>query len=790
MELFVDWKNLQFGDSVDLVLKVLVAGSNKLWCSTVNLPSRNLVLMGDFNPPAIGSMVTLISGKVVDLQEPIKIEVGASSSLFPLTACGESSLGQVVELCSGAGFFSSVAKELGLSVVVGVDQNPRWRSLFLSLHEDSTFVNGTCGDPTLVSRLFGLGAAHSILIAGVSCQPHSVGGDARGFQDPRALCLPAVLRTTWLLQCPVTILECVPGVLKDRDFQGLLRAFCQSTGAVLSQSVLQLANSWCSFRERWFGILTAPCFGEIKIPSMPFCENFQKVRQVMPSLIQMSSRDFEQIHLTLYELSKFYSFAHGGIESHFLQGDMTLPTALHSAANQLYPCRCGCRRPFTLERLQARGLFGTLVPLNSQIRHENQMLQDCRYLHPSEMLLLNGGLVGFDAGDDLRLTISAIGQAVSPLQGLWVLSHVAQRVQTFLGIHPISPVECFDRYVAKILAARDHLWGSSLPVPLPTPACQHDVEMVDDIENQTLKFRVGATSTVGQFQQCHHEFTGRHSSSLHVFCGDVLLGPSDFLVGKAHLHFGFFPEVSNENEESPLPCPCAELPSFSDSIVVSPTAPFTVVEHPFEVDTNPSPDAIAQLSAQELIGLMQPHAQSLEAVQALLSQQISKVTRCSILDNQLGSWADDELRFFLQQQVVHFSDQAVVMWDPLILSNAVRFGAFEAVKSLASSLISPSLVITAVLVDAHWYPIVWRWCDSELLAFTCGHAFGRSLAVSKIHQVVSEALECDCHPVQFQMLDFAVNDFCGAMAIAFCDFCLSGERNPLRADIGPPLVSW
>ena len=108
MELFVDWKNLQFGDSVDLVLKVLVAGSNKLWCSTVNLPSRNLVLMGDFNPPAIGSMVTLISGKVVDLQEPIKIEVGASSSLFPLTACGESSLGQVVELCSGAGFFSSV----------------------------------------------------------------------------------------------------------------------------------------------------------------------------------------------------------------------------------------------------------------------------------------------------------------------------------------------------------------------------------------------------------------------------------------------------------------------------------------------------------------------------------------------------------------------------------------------------------------------------------------------------------------------------------------------------------
>ena len=55
------------------------------------------------------------------------------------------------------------------------------------------------------------------------------------------------------------------------------------------------------------------------------------------------------------------------------------------------------------------------------------------------------------------------------------------------------------------------------------------------------------------------------------------------------------------------------------------------------------------------------------------------------------------------------------------------------------------------LVDEHWYPIVWKWIDGELQAFTCGHAFGRSLAVSKLHQLMSckrcfESLSSTRHP--------------------------------------------
>ena len=112
MDIFVDWKNLQYGDTVDLVLKILVASPNKLWCSTVNHPVKNVVLLGDFGSDLKGSMVTLVSGKVVDLQHPVKIEVGVSSGFFQLGTCCDSSLGQIVELCCGAGFFSSVGKEI------------------------------------------------------------------------------------------------------------------------------------------------------------------------------------------------------------------------------------------------------------------------------------------------------------------------------------------------------------------------------------------------------------------------------------------------------------------------------------------------------------------------------------------------------------------------------------------------------------------------------------------------------------------------------------------------------
>ena len=99
------------------------------------------------------------------------------------------------------------------SVVAGVDTNSRWEPLFRALHSSSSsFLHGSCGDFAVVQKLLSLGGLHSIVLSGVSCQPFSVGGDRRGLKDPRSISLPHTLRTAWLLQAPVVVLECTPEI--------------------------------------------------------------------------------------------------------------------------------------------------------------------------------------------------------------------------------------------------------------------------------------------------------------------------------------------------------------------------------------------------------------------------------------------------------------------------------------------------------------------------------------------------------------------------------------------------
>ena len=62
-------------------------------------------------------------------------------------------------------------------------------------------------------------------------------------------------------QSAVVLLECVPGALNDSAFQEVLKRFVSLTGFRLCQTILRLSDSWCSRRDRWFGVLSAPIFG-------------------------------------------------------------------------------------------------------------------------------------------------------------------------------------------------------------------------------------------------------------------------------------------------------------------------------------------------------------------------------------------------------------------------------------------------------------------------------------------------------------------------------------------------
>ena len=416
----VDWKEIHVGQCINTVLNVVcrdLEGVNtchlcqssdrqaaKIWVKGI-LPAGPSLCLLDVQVSAVG---------------PVVLEVGSQSVVVSVPGCRLSDVTCVVELCSGLGAFSSGLSRLHLNAVAGVDENPVWKSLYTKLHgKHAQFIHGDIHSGDTLKRLVDEKYFHCIVAAGVHCQPFSRMGDGKGMLDNRSQSLPKALATSWILQAVIVLLECVPGVMSDAGFQGVLRQFVSQTGYKLTQVVLHLQDSWCSRRERWFGCLVAPIMSPISIPPMPklgVCETIRTLFDVFP---QVSAEDQKQIALNLYELSKYHAYALGGIAKQYVDLDAKAATVLHSLGNQMYHCACGCRPPLSEERLKQRGLVGALLKLGTSQVHCNVEMEHCRYWHPDEMWVLLGGMPdGVSQPDLLALPYEATQAFVDMYDGV------------------------------------------------------------------------------------------------------------------------------------------------------------------------------------------------------------------------------------------------------------------------------------------------------------------------------------------------------------------------------------
>ena len=362
MEPLTQWSLLQYGDSVDAVIRVLVFDGTKIMGCTMDSPSRAVIVKGEIPEATFQrDSILVLQSKVVEVKPTLILEIGHGSTIHGIFPCDVQKMQRVIELCSGIGVWSSMAPHVDLQCMVGVDTNPRWEAIYNLLHPGSNFLVGDCGDSAVIQQLVGQNGMHATVLAGINCQPHSTGGDQKGFQDERATSLPKVLRAIWLLQSPCAVLECVPAIMTNPEAQRMLKQFCKQTRMHLTQSILQLADVWCTRRERCFAVLTSPILGEIEVPPLPKEDRFGVVSKVMPFVKTWNDQEEEQLKLTLYELSTFNSFGVGGLPNMFLKPEEVMPTSLHSISNQLYPCSCGCRPAFSMDRMKNRGLYGILI---------------------------------------------------------------------------------------------------------------------------------------------------------------------------------------------------------------------------------------------------------------------------------------------------------------------------------------------------------------------------------------------------------------------------------------------
>ena len=364
------------------------------------------------------------------------------NSLCPLrsTPFNHSDLGYFHDVCCGLGGFCTAFGQLGCHAVTAVDS----RELAVRAFQ----LNHSC--PTICGCVASARVIHKMHVCQLALGVCPV--LAAGFQFP-CQTLGAILHAAHMLQSSGLFLACVPEALEDEATQRQLHEFCHVRGFSLFQRVLHLHNMWPSRRSRWFAVLLPSALGSVSFPPLPVLPVPPSVQQLMPysPWPAWSMQDEEQLRWTSLE-QQVYADPQYGPTDRSVQTTAPLPTALHSWGNALYACPCGCRASGLSPRtLRSGGLRGLAIVSGLWPHHT-------RHIHPKELQLFLGFPPFESTLDDCRAQLCLFGNAVSPLQVIWIWSHVLAQV----GLFPDSRA-CHDvmaRYIDLILHQRDVSWLS------------------------------------------------------------------------------------------------------------------------------------------------------------------------------------------------------------------------------------------------------------------------------------------------------------------------------------------
>ena len=376
---------------------------------------------------------------------------GKDAMIFSHQACTWSGTRQIIELCCGMGALGHGAKASGFKTVVGCDIRPRMLELF-QLHSDGKPVLGDISEFVTLKSIFEAHPFSCVIASGIACQPYSQLGDQRSGADPRASTLPATLAAAFYLRAMIVVIECVGPAQKDPFVQHHIRNFCLKTGFKKSECIMDLKDFWASKRNRWWCVLSAPAIGVINIGECVGFPDLPNVGNLIPQLCPWPTSAEDELALTPVEIEAFQPSGQTS-SHHLLNTRAPMACALHCWGSQLMGCPCGCREyALSKSRLEAKGLFGVLA--------EGVLSKKTRHLHPQEA----GALCGLDPclkwGECNRLALSAVGQLASPLQALWIFSHIIKQLQVVqYQAAEASPIKMMMAYRSWLLARCVKQWG-------------------------------------------------------------------------------------------------------------------------------------------------------------------------------------------------------------------------------------------------------------------------------------------------------------------------------------------
>jgi len=385
------------------------------------------------------------------------------------------SLRSTIDACSGIGALSQGALAAGFAPSVAVDVNHHMVGLCAKTATGEC-IQGDIGDNSTLFELWKHGQYSKTMSAGFSCQPFSKLGDGRSGDDPRSACLSSVLRAAFMLQVQILVLECVQPASNDEFVKSEIVNFQKYTGFHCQQVNLSLQSAWPTRRDRAWWILSSPVVGPIDVAEMPVSNELDCVRKVIPKVFPWSPEDEQELALTDVELEGF-GVLNDAHHRYLLNFQGKSPCALHSWGSQLIPCPCGCRSAgLATWRLEQKGLFGLLVrSCDGRIRH----------VHPNEAMMLNA----LDPIPDLgapRLALTGVGQLASPLQALWIFSHIDQHLNMYrFGDNPFTPQMQLLAYRTWLVMRGRQVWSDEVE-PIEDPQFLSLVEQWKKVKDLSL----------------------------------------------------------------------------------------------------------------------------------------------------------------------------------------------------------------------------------------------------------------------------------------------------------------
>lgn len=422
------------------------------------------------------------------------------------------------DLCCGLGGFSTALKSVGMHPITAVDSSSLALSAFMLNHDVPSF-HADVGCSDLVFKLHEQQCqkqCQPLICAGFPCQPLSIQGSQLGAADPRSGTLRALLRCAFWLQSAGLFLECVPEAMQDVSTQHSLRALASIMDFQLVQKVIHLHHTWPSRRNRWFAWLLPKHVNLGRLDDLPEISPAPVVHDLIPHTLWplWASEDEAQLQWTEMECQAYRNPEFGPIDRR-IKLDEPLPTALHSWGSALFACPCGCRQqglsPFSLRLKGLRGIevCSALWPHAS------------RHIHPRELQLLMGFSPLEAILPDCRAQLCLQGNAVSPIQAIWVLAHLTSHLGLGTGL---SPRESIRQHMIQIIDERNVTW------PSPTAG---DGTLILDFAGVKHQIAFTTTQTVGNLLRAEAALCGQ-AIKHELFCDGILLPSFAFLQERAY----------------------------------------------------------------------------------------------------------------------------------------------------------------------------------------------------------------------------------------------------------------